>query len=166
VVLVVLLAVAACSSSSGGDTATPTSGAAPTSLEAAALAFARAYLTGTPDDILALQGPECLTSTRRPTQKQERETAKELARMRARLGQRLGVATSAIKFRGVRVRNVTATRGEAEVEYALPKSSAVGNYNWVEWRQYAGKWKVADCHPPIGGNSDSGSVAATTTSQG
>jgi hypothetical protein len=86
--------------------------------------------------------------------------------MRAGLKQRLGVATGAIKFRGVKVRHLTATSGEAEVEYDLRRSSAVGNDNWVLWKLRAGRWKVADCHGPIGGNSSSSSGEVTTTSRG
>jgi hypothetical protein len=162
--LVPLLVVAGCSSTGKAHAATPVSRAPAISLKSSALALARAYLTGTPDDIAALQGSECLAETRRPTPEEEREAVKQLEQLRSRLQQRLGVAPNAIKFRGVKVRNLTGTSGEAEVQYDLPKSLAVGNDNWVIWKLRAGKWKVSDCHLPIGGYSESSSGEVTTTS--
>ena len=73
--------------------------------------------------------------------------------------QAFGRALDKIKIRGVLVRKVTGTSGEAEVQYNLPVSVA-GNYNWVGFELYNGRWKVADCHVPIGGSGGSG-VAVT-----
>lgn len=163
--LAALLGVAGCGTSGAGhgDGASSTSGAgsSPETLKGAARALANAYLTGTPDAIADLQGPQCTTDTPRTPENRRLATA-YLQRMRAALEKRIGVAPGAIKIRGVQVRNVTATSGEAEVEYDLPQSAAVGNYNWVTYELHAGKWKVADCHAPIGGNSGSPSFSPTT----
>lgn len=72
---------------------------------------------------------------------------------------RLGRPLDAIGVRGVRVRNVTATTGEAEVQYDLPRS-VVGNDNWVEFRLENGRWKVSNCHAPIGGESSSSTASS------
>ena len=58
----------------------------------------------------------------------------------------------AIKIRVVVVRDVTATTGDALVEYDLP-AAVVGNDNWVSYAVHSGRWKVADCRAPIGGES-------------
>jgi hypothetical protein len=76
--------------------------------------------------------------------------------MQARFGQPL----DRIKIRAVAVRDVTASSGDALVEYALP-ASIVGNDNWVNYAIHAGRWKVADCHAPIGGESTSAESATT-----
>ena len=55
-----------------------------------------------------------------------------------------------IKISRVAVRNVTSTSGEALVNYDLP-ATVVGNYNWVTYTVHNGRWKVSDCHAPIGG---------------
>jgi len=72
---------------------------------------------------------------------------------------RLGRPLDAIGGRAVRVRNVTATTGEAEVQYDLPRS-VVGNDNWVEFRLENGRWKVSNCHAPIGGESSSSTASS------
>jgi hypothetical protein len=70
----------------------------------------------------------------------------------------LGVPLASIKIDGVQVRDITATSGDAEVHYALP-ASVVGNDNWVSYGYQDGKWKVTDCHAPIGGESSSASAS-------
>ena len=55
---------------------------------------------------------------------------------------------------------MTATTGDAEVLYALP-AAVVGNDNWVSYGYQHGKWKVTDCHYPIGGESVSASASAS-----
>ena len=167
-IIIGVVAMSGCGSSSGHaapsvtastTTSLQSSRANPShdSLRTAARAYANAYLTGAIDDIVNLEGPECLTGVK-PTPALERRAG---AALRAKLQRYLGVVPSSVKIRGVRTRNVTATSGEAEVEYDLPVS-AVGNYNWVTYELHSGKWKVADCNAPIGGSGSSSSVATTT----
>src|SRR5207253_10353186 len=66
-----------------------------------------------------------------------------------------------IKITRVAVRNVTSTSGEALVEYDLP-ATVVGNDNWVHYTLHNGRWKVSDCHAPIGGSKISTSGTVTT----
>lgn len=138
------------------------SSTAPRSLRAAALAWSNAFLTGTPDDILALDGPQCRPATSSTIN--ARAAAAELQQLRDQIQLRTGLAPDAIKIRGVLTRNVTANRGEAEVQYDLPQSVA-GNDNWVTYEVHEGQWKVADCNAPIGGNSSSKSSTATTVAK-
>jgi hypothetical protein len=128
-------------------------------LKAAAIANAKAWLTGTVDDIKKYQGPECSS---KQTDASPAEEAAALKKLRAPWAQRMGRPLAAIKIQGVQVRNVTATSGEAEVEYDLP-SAVVGNYNWVTFKRHNGRWKVADCHLPFSGNAQSAVPAAPTT---
>ena len=67
-----------------------------------------------------------------------------------------GVALDDIKILDVQLRNVTPQSGEAQVVFDLPPAKA-GNDNWVGYALYNGRWKVADCHAPIGGQSVSAS---------
>jgi hypothetical protein len=85
----------------------------------------------------------------------------QLRHMRAVLEHNLGVSLASIKVTGVRVRNVTATSGEAEVQYNFP-TSVIGNDNWVTYELHGGSWKVADCNGPIGGSGSSSSATITT----
>jgi len=146
---------AATTSSTGPSSVTP----APHTLRAAALAWANAYMSGTPQSMLSLQGPECAPQTHATFN--ERAAEAELRQLRHQIQLHVGEAPSAIKISGVRVRNVTARSGEAEVQYDLPPT-AVGNYNWVTYQLHGGRWLVADCHAPIGGESSSGSSTPTT----
>jgi hypothetical protein len=113
-------------------------------LRSAATAWANAFLTGTPKEIARLQGSAC-----RP---EVGVSAGSLRRSRAAMRRQFGRPLDAIAIRGVRLRNVTGTSGEAEVLYDLRRSVA-GNDNWVAYEVDNGRWKVADCHAPIGGMS-------------
>jgi hypothetical protein len=96
----------------------------------------------------ALQGPECAdhSGTTIPIRTRSQYLRDDRAVMRKYLGRPL----DKIKISGVAVRNVTSTSGEALVEYDLP-ATVVGNYNWVSYTVHNGRWKVSDCHAPIGG---------------
>jgi hypothetical protein len=130
-----------------------------TTLEAAAIANAKAWLTGTVDDIKKFQGPECSSKHDDATPAKE---AAELAKLRAPWAQRMGRALKSIKVLGAQVRNVTAASGEAEVEYNVP-DSVVGTSNWVTFERHHGSWQVSDCRPPFGGNVQSAVPAPPTT---
>ena len=119
-------------------------------VRAAALKWEKVFLAGTPEQIFAMQGPECRkpSSTTLPKRVLQQYLAGERAMMRTTLGVPLGK----VPVRGVEVRDVTPTRGFAQVLYDLPESK-VGNDNWVEFRLHGGVWKVADCRAPIMGHS-------------
>jgi hypothetical protein len=171
-VLVSLFAVVACGSSArtaapNSRTATtapaaPAVGGARAGLRAVGVAGAKAYLTGTPEAMAALQGPQCVGSGL--TASNRHIAIAELQQMRAAMQAHLGVAPRDVKIRGVLIRNMTATSGEAQVEYALPQTAA-GNDNWVAYELDRGQWKVADCHAPIGGSGSSGSATPPTTAR-
>jgi hypothetical protein len=129
-------------------------------VRAAALAWAHAFLTGTPLDIYNLQGPECLTGVK-PTPANIPAAAAALQQERSGLEQHVGMSMAAVqaKITGASVRNVTDTTAEATVEYDLP-ASVTGNDNWVTYELIDGKWKVQDCRPPFGGSGDSASGSA------
>jgi hypothetical protein len=123
----------------------------------AAIAWAKAFFTGTPRQIARMQGSECRP---RSAERLDRATvASYLRGLRAVMRRRLGRPLDAIGVRAARVRNVTATTGEAEVQYDLPRS-VVGNDNWVEFRLENGRWKVSNCHAPIGGESSSSTASS------
>jgi hypothetical protein len=130
-------------------------------LKATAIAWAHAFLVGSLDDIKALQGPECTdhggTTFPIPTVRQY------LRGERTVMQKYLGRPLDKIKISGVALRNLTSSSGEALVEYDLP-ASVVGNDNWVSYAIHDGRWKVSDCHAPIGGSSSSksGTVTAPT----
>lgn len=71
---------------------------------------------------------------------------------------RIGASLRSVRITGIRVRNVTAATGDAEVQYALPES-VVGNDNWVSYGYQAGQWKVTSCRAPFGGSSQGPSPA-------
>ena len=78
------------------------------------------------------------------------------------MAKELGRPLDEIEIKSVAIRNVTSTSGDALVEYDLA-AQVVGNDNWVSYAIHDGRWKVSDCHAPIGGNSSSVSGSTTTT---
>jgi len=127
-----------------------------TGLRAAALSWSHAFLTGTVADIRNMEGTQCRSvPTVSPT-----VVKAYLKGMRAELQHYLGAPLHSIRIAGVRTRNVTATTGNAEVEYRLP-ASVVGNDDWVSYGYQHGKWKVTNCHAPIGGESSSSSASSS-----
>jgi hypothetical protein len=160
-------AFVACGCSSGHGTATapsvrtmalPPAGASTAALQATALAWAHAFLVGSTDDIRALQGPECAPDS--GTTIAVATVSMYLRGLRAELQTHLGRPLDKITVRRVAVRDVTATTGDALVEYDLP-AAVVGNDNWVGYAVHAGRWKVADCHAPIGGESTAAKSATS-----
>ncbi len=139
-------------------TVLPPTGNSTASLKATALAWAHAFLVGSLDDIKALQGPECADHS--GTTVPIRTVNQYLRGERAVMTKYFGRPLDKIAFSTVAVRNVTSTTGDALVEYDLP-AALVGNDNWVSYTIHAGRWKVSDCHAPIGGTSDSKSATVT-----
>ena len=105
-----------------------------------------------------MEGSPCLPRPAVTTKLAESDLSAE----RAEMERALGVPLPSIKISGVRVRDVTAASGEAEVRYALP-ASVVGNDNWVSFGYQDGRWKVTSCHAPIGGESSSPSASASAS---
>jgi len=138
--------------------ALPPAGNSTATLKATAVAWAHAFLVGSVDDIKALQGPECAdhSGTTLPIRTVNQYLRGERVVMQKYVGRPL----DEISVRGVVVRNVTSTTGEALVGYDLP-AALVGNDNWVGYTVHGGRWKVSDCHAPIGGSSSSGSGTVT-----
>jgi hypothetical protein len=160
-VVVAALAMSSCGSGSStvASSSSTVATTGPKSLQEAARTFAAAYLTGSVDDIAALMGPECLDGPSVHAAKDQAAAAAQLRTDRADMEQQLGAPLGAIKVTGVSLRNVTASRGEAKVDYDLPKA---GNDNWVTYARHDGVWKVADCAPPIGESSTSGTFPPIT----
>jgi hypothetical protein len=119
-------------------------------LRAAAIAWAKTFLTGSPEATRRLQGPECRSSASRSIPKAVRTGY--LRALRTSMRRQLGEPLDEIRISGIELRNVSARRGEAQVLYELPVSK-VGNDNWVEFTLHHGQWKVSDCKAPILGNS-------------
>jgi hypothetical protein len=143
--------------SSTATMALPPAGTSTADLRGTAIAWAHAFLVGSAADIKALQGPECTAQS--ATTVAAPIVSMYLRGLRAELQAHLGRPLDKIKIRGVAVRNVTATTGDAVVEYDLP-AAVVGNDNWVSYAVHAGRWMVADCHAPIGGESTSASATS------
>jgi hypothetical protein len=139
---------------SANTMALPPAGNTTASLRATAIGWAHAFLVGSFADIHALQGPECTQQS--GTTFPMRTVSQYLRTERAVMKKYLGRPLDKIKTTGVAVRNVTSTTAEALVEYDLP-AAVVGNDNWVSYTVHDGRWKVSDCHAPIGGSSSSSS---------
>jgi hypothetical protein len=131
-------------------------------LRAAALSWAKTFLTGSPTGILRLQGPEC-RSTSTSSSLPKAAVALYLRGLRASMRRQLGKSLTQIHVRNVELRNMTANRGEAQVVYDLPQAR-VGNDNWVEFTLHRGHWRVSNCHAPILGNSSSSNGPAIPSS--
>ena len=97
--------------------------------------------------------PEC-TSKKKQSDLSSAEEATALKKRRGPWARHMVRPLKKIVIQGARLRNVTATSGDAEVEYDLPTAVAA-NDNWVTFKRHNGKWKVADCRLPFGGNSQS-----------
>jgi hypothetical protein len=151
--LTVLCAACSTGASSHTSQGSPADKGTP-GLRDAARAWSKAFLTGPAANIRSLEGASCLsTPTLAPT-----AVKAYLRAQRAEMEHYLAVPLASIRIKGVQVREVTATTGDAEVQYALP-ASVIGNDNWVSYGYQDGQWKVTDCHAPIGGESSSASAS-------
>jgi hypothetical protein len=122
-------------------------GAGVTGLKHAALAYARATLTGSFADLEGALSAECRST--------DHVTAENLPLARIAWEHQFGVSLDRIRITGVRVRDVTKTNAQAEAEYSTPKA---GNYNWVTFVLSDGRWKVGgQCATPILNSESSGS---------
>ncbi len=162
----VVFVVASCSSASHPSASTSTLRLPPpithvtaSNLRAAGVAWFDAFLSGSPADIRAMQGPECAPDT--STTYSERFLANYLRAERVMWAHELGMPLTTIRVRRVLVRNVAPTGGETEVVSNVPASKA-GNDNWVTFALHDHRLKVADCHAPIGGSSSPSSASPTT----
>jgi hypothetical protein len=146
---------AACSTGAISRTAQslPTAKGTP-GLRDAARDWSKAFLTGTVANIRSMEGSSCRSTTTASATVQEADLRAE----RTETEHFLGVRLASIRIKAVQVRDVTATSGDAEVQYALP-AAVVGNDNWVSYGYQDGQWKVTNCHAPIGGESSSPSAS-------
>lgn len=142
-----LVALAACGSD--GRSADGPSDATP---EAAAAAYAEAFLHGTPDDYLALWSETC-------DQPEQPISAAAWEQQQEQIGEGLGVPVSEVEVTGAEVRDETESTASATATYDLSESVA-GNDNWIPFVKEAGRWRVANCTLlPIGGQSTSGKAS-------
>jgi len=157
--LAVVTTLAACSACTPGSPSTFSSSSAsrePASgLQAAAISWSNAFLTGTVAEIRGMEGTQCSSETPHfsPT-----FLAGYLKAIRESMERYIGVPLERIRVTGVLTRDVTSTQGEAQVQYDLP-SSRVGNDNWVTYQVQEGRWKESSCQAPIGGQSSSASAS-------
>ena len=125
-------------------------------LQAAAAAYATAWLTGSSDDLIAILDPACTKEVNAGST----FVYVMLRRFRLLVKQHTGVTASDIKVGSVNIRNFRFGRsGGAEVQYDLPASIA-GNDNWNTYGFSGGQWHYEGCAlgPPIGGFSESSSL--------
>lgn len=144
---------ASASAADAGTAVTTTPGKV--GLRAAALAWSHAFLTGTVADIRYMEGSPCRSGPSLSPKILDEYLKGTRAEMQKYVGRRL----SSIRITGVRTRNVTASTGDAEVEFAL-RAAVVGNDNWVSYGYQGGRWRVTNCHAPIGGESSSATATA------
>jgi hypothetical protein len=131
-------------------------------LRAAAIAYANAFLRGSPGDVIAILDPKC-ASMRVNTPGSQTAANGELRRFRVALQRHTGVDPSRIQVRNVDVRAFRGTSGDAQATYGLPVA-AEGNDNWNSYAYSRGRWYISGCDLkfPIGGRSTS-AVSTTTT---
>ena len=151
--------LAALCTACGAGSSSPSAPGSPTEtdaagLRAAATAWSDAFLTGTAMDIRNMEGAQCLP----PSSSTSQGVESLLAGMRTAMERRIGTSLRSVRITGIRVRYVTTTTGDAEVQYALP-ASVVGNDNWVSYGYQAGQWKVTSCRAPFAGSSQPPSPA-------
>jgi hypothetical protein len=167
-----LLAAAGCGSASKASTspgsAARSGGTAPAlstepgvaGLQAAARAYAQAWLTGTAGEIEHLRagapcGPDGAPNSANPPTL----TESQLSGLRSIITRMVGRPLDQVHITSIETRDVTTTRGEAEAVYDLPES-ATGNDNWLEYRYADGRWRVDGCKLTIGGSSEQASGSA------
>ena len=133
----------------GGNWASAaTSGSA---VKHAALTYASATLSGPFKSLESVLSPECRTS--------DHVTSEALPLARSLWGSLMGVPLARIRATGVKVRELTATSAQAEVEYNTAKA---GNSNWVTYVLDKGHWLVGgQCATPMGNFESSTSMSGS-----
>jgi hypothetical protein len=113
-------------------------------LRQAALIYAQVTRSGSFAELEATLSPECRST--------DHITAQNLPLLRMSWEHQFGFSFDKVQITGVRIRDVTRTSAQAEVEY---NESAAGNYNWVTYIFDHDRWEVGgQCATPIG-NSES-----------
>ena len=122
-------------------------------LNHAALTYASATLSGPFEVLESVLSPQCRSTD---------PAAPEMLRLARSLWATLmGVPLARIRTTGVRVRDLTTTSAQAEVEYNTPKA---GNSNWVTYVHTKGHWLVGgQCAVPLGGFESSGAAFPATS---
>jgi hypothetical protein len=129
----------------GGNWASATtSGSA---VKHAALTYASATLSGPFESLESALSPECRSS--------DHGSSETLSLARSLWGSLMGVPLGRIRATGVKVRDLTTTSAQAEVEYNTAKA---GNSNWVTYVIDKGHWLVGgQCVTPMGNFESSSS---------
>jgi hypothetical protein len=152
-VAVACVLLASCSSGSDDETQ-----AASGTLQSAARQYADAFLHGSPEEVTAAFGSSCESSSTSSGS----QATEELQRLRSSMVQIFGRPLDEVKVVRVEVRDATNEAGDAQAVFNLPPRLA-GNDNWVRYRVEGGRWRVANCHLPIGGSSKSASSSASSS---
>ena len=128
-----------------GSGTTASAATSEAALKHTALAYASATLSGSLGAVEAVLSPECRSS--------DHVTAESLPFARSMWESLMGVSFASVHPTGVRVRDLTTTGAQAEVEYNTPKA---GNSNWVTYVPHKGQWLVGgQCAMPVGGYESS-----------
>jgi hypothetical protein len=124
-----------------------TSATATATLRTTSVAWAHALLVGSLDEIATILDSKCAWPDI-STAADRKASELYLQHIRTVLRSEMQMDLKAVKIRSVALRNVTASSGEALVEYELPPS-AVGIENWVNYRLNDGQWRVVACQLPV-----------------
>ena len=104
-----------------------------------AKAYAQAILDGRFSGVEGALSAECKSS--------DHITPENLPLARASWERQLGISFDSTRITGVKVRDITPTSAQAEVEY----NQSAGNDNWVSYVFQNGRWAVGgQCAVPIG----------------
>ena len=128
-------------------------------LQAAATAFANAFLHGSLRDLFKVLDPACVPKLR---SRRALENA-ELQGFRRLVKRYTGIDAADIKVRSVEVSNYDVRTGDAQTHYGLP-TAVEGNNNWNTYAFSRGRWHIAGCPmvlPMLGSGSPSGPDAPT-----
>ena len=130
------------------------SGPATTNIDAAARAYADAFLRGSAAEINAVISASCSPMT---------DAA--LASIRSTVETRNHIALSAVHIVSVEPRSVVGSRGQATVHTDLP-AQVEGNDNWLTYAVEDGRFKVTDCGRLPLGNAGSSAPSTATGATG
>ena len=127
-------------------------------LQAAATAYANAFLTGTYLDVFAVLDPHCVATGGTIPRSLIAAWNTELQTFRSVFKRETGIDEALVVIRGVAVRDYTGSTGQAEVQYTLPESVA-GNDNWNAFAFTDRYWHLDGCDlkAPIGGQASAAS---------
>lgn len=135
-------------------------------LEAAARTWAYGYLRASVPTLLVVLDPDpdpaCADDPKPPADAMLAAGRAHLREFQEMVEARVGVPATSVVVKSVKVRNFTATRGEAAADFGYPES-VQGNANWNSYVYSHGYWHLAGCETfaPFGGH-ESGLMSETT----